>query len=117
MKVIDLLQRIANGEEVPEKIKFHDLEFKFRNKGYYCELEDKFEPLGSIYILDLMLKDKVEVIEDKKIKKICTFPGLDDDEYAYEDGNRPGNVLIHNEIEKMLINKINEIIDKLEDIK
>lgn len=53
-----------------------------------------------------------EVIEeDKKIRKICTFPGLDDYDYAYEDGNRPNNVKINNKMEELLIDKINKIID------
>lgn len=55
--------------------------------------------------------------EDKKIRKICTFPGLDDDDYAYEDGNRPNNVKINNKMEELLINKINEIIEVLNEQK
>lgn len=111
MKVIDLLNKIANGEEVPKKIKFHDLEFKFRNKGYYCELEDKFEPLGSIYILDLMLKDKVEIIEeDKKIEKINDILRVDDlippvDENMYKIWQQ--TIKNHNKINE-LIEAINE---------
>ena len=30
-----------------------------------------------------------------------------------EDGNRPNNVKINNKMEELLINKINEIIDKI----
>ena len=113
MKVIDLLNKIANGEE---------LHFCVINKGFKTEyFYEKGKPLRydddedvEWRISEDWLNCEVEIIEeDKKIRKIYTFPGLDEDDYAYEDGNRPNNVKINNKIEELLIYKINEIIDKL----
>ena len=117
MKVIDLLNKIANGEE---------LHFYVMNNGFKTEyFYEKGKPLRydddedvEWRISEDWLNCEVEIIEeDKKIKKICIFPTLDDENFAYEDGNKPSNVLIHHEIEKLLINKINEIIEYLEENK
>lgn len=109
LRVIDLLNKIANGEEVKAKHNLFDLEYYNKNEmqiGYG-------EGINMFTLMDLIrvINDEVEVIENKKIRKICTFPGLDDDDYAYEDGNRPNNVKINNKMEELLIDKINEIVD------
>ena len=116
MKVIDLLNKIANGEETHFDTKLNDKSVSVR---YYNDrnFSSSTDP-EMLTIADIIksLNDEVEIIEeDKKIRKICTFPGLDDDDYAYEDGNRPNNVKINNKIEELLIDKINEIIDYLEE--
>ena len=69
IKIIDLLNKIANNEEVPERIKYNDETFTIReekddyaNQNYW--FTDRF------CLLDL--NDEIEVIEDtpKKIEKI-----------------------------------------------
>ena len=100
MKVIELLTKIANGEEVP-------LEIKCYNKKYrYDSLSNDYEQIGGFSSLfkDLLilngfdnlpkcLNDEVEIIEeDKKIEKF-KFGKIEDSE--------------HYEIKR----KINEIID------
>ena len=83
MKVIDLLNKIANGEEIPEKIKY---ELKI-NTYLHCH-----------YVPEC-LNDEVEILEeDKKIEKF-KFGKIEDSE--------------HYEIKR----KINEIIDKLNEMK
>lgn len=100
MKVIDLLNKIANNEEVPKKI-------KHRNKiyEYFERLDDTFnykeiidgkyadDYFNDKYFMENILNDEIEIIEEKpkKIEKIETFDfcGLD------------------------LRDKINEIIDYL----
>ena len=114
MKVIDLLNKIANGEEVPEKIKYDTKEMKYdHNKqdylGYYSNGNGEwlFQ-----YLFDRcrntehFINDEVEVIEeDKKIRKITMRASM------------VGSV--ENKIENLDINqmaiedKINEIIDKI----
>lgn len=69
MKIIDLLNKIANGEKIPDKFIFAGQTFK--KQGSY--------------------------IED-------------------EEGDRPNNIKINNMMEQLLINKINEIIDKLNEM-
>ena len=73
MKVIDLLNKIANGEEVPERIIFYYNEFYYDKDNLKYRNVDKnkdnlFEHIG--FYKGLVLNDEVEIIEDKKIKKI-----------------------------------------------
>ena len=52
--------------------------------------------------------------EDKKIRKIklCYSPDIDE-EIFYEDGDKPNHCILGDAGTKLLINKINEIIDKI----
>jgi len=106
MKVIDLLNRIANGEEVPKKVKYktHYWEYKEEAKDYK-DNEDDYVFSCSNYDITAMLDNEVEIIEeDKKIEKL-----------EYYDNSimwcMNGREITDNE--KDLIDKINEIIDKL----
>lgn len=67
MKIIDLLNKIANGEEVPKKIKWgvHEFEwviYEYRAKGEFQE------PILLEYLSQApsMLNDEVEIIEEEK---------------------------------------------------
>lgn len=99
MKVIDLLVKIANGEEVPKIILFNSYKYKFdKTNNEYQRLNYNGTlgaTLGTINALDLYLNDEIEIIdEDKKIEKLAiTYLEKDD----------------RNDI----IDKINEIIDKI----
>ena len=124
MKVIDLLNKIANGE-LENGTKFRDKytqkEYVFKPNSYAGIYPPDTSKSDEDWLLTLhsgwfRLDQEVEIIEDKKIRKICTFPGLDDNDYAYEDGNRQNNVKINNKMEELLIDKINEIIDKINGI-
>lgn len=77
MKVIDLLNKIANGEEVPKKIKYHnDIHILQKSNStkplncYYCK-ESYCHLFGTFYDYDL--NDEVEIIEEEKENK---FTGL-----------------------------------------
>ena len=116
MKIIDLLNKIANGEETPKKfiIKgscFKDLYFEY-NKKYNCYdlIGEKFK--NGCYVFGYSeLNDEIEIIEDtpKEEKKIPekldqTLNRIDigEDYYRYITENRF---------------KINEIIDYLQYLK
>ena len=99
MKVIDLLNKIANGEKPPKKIKydnkicFYDEEKKdYYVNGDFCLCEDYI----SFNLEDL--NDEVEIIEEDK--KIEMLPMIEEDELyvAYLEINQTRR-------------KINEIID------
>lgn len=64
MKVIDLLNKIANGEEVPKKIKHWKEEYE-RDESGFIKYESKTE---RNLCLDLVqcLNDEIEIIEDKE---------------------------------------------------
>ena len=78
MKIIDLLNKIANGEEVPKKIRF-DGTYWNRICGekytYYID-EDNDNDLFIYFFrknLTFNLNDEVEIIEDKKIEKFKDY--------------------------------------------
>lgn len=99
MKVIELLDKIANGEEVPDKIIYDNVLYKFYGCAYR---DDEGNTLGQNTILDLILDKEVEIIEeDKKIENI-------DEEYFERAGV--------NLRDKILKEKINKIIDKLNEM-
>lgn len=104
MKVIDLLNRIAKGTDIPIRVKvFNDYyHYDIEDDMYYRDDEDKDEFYTDAMITGFVnLNDSVEIIEDNKIEKLDqTLNRLDinDDYYRYIMENRF---------------KINEIIDKL----
>ena len=72
MKVIDLLNKIAKGEEVPKKIRITILDDRITRKYNFFYDEDDQEykddelfPLGARLILERVLNEKVEIIEEK----------------------------------------------------
>ena len=99
MKVIDLLNKIANGEEIPQLIKWNGDIYDKLGCEYYMLNDRNITLFGDI--LDnngKYLNDEVEIIEeDKKIEKF-EFGEIEDGE--------------HYEIKR----KINEIIDKLNEM-
>ena len=97
MKVIDILDRIANGEEVPKRIMYRGVEWVYNDRQYYRVDGKHLRNIWSGYNFNI-LDDEVEIIEeDKKIEKF-EFGEIEDRE--------------HYEIKR----KINEIIDKLNEM-
>ena len=113
MKVIDLLNKIANGE-IEENTTF---EYSHGN-GYkeYCNVRQFFNR----YIVDkenLNLEIWEDKVEDKKIEKIDTKKGYYGEyieDYCFK--SMPLETLALNQNELVIIDKINEIIDKLNNI-
>ena len=98
MKIIDLLNKIANGEEVPEKFRF--AEQVFERKGSYIEDEDGDSIFDSICIDFSNINEEIEIIEEKKIPEKIEL--IENGDFVEIPNNRD------------LMNKINEIIDYLE---
>ena len=100
MKVIDLLNKIANGEEVPKKIKCLGIihEYCEINKFYYTEGGSSL--YREMFTEGNCLDDEIEIIEeDKEIRKLPP--------YKYED-----------EVTKLyLAQKIDELIDEINKLK
>lgn len=109
MKIIELLTKIANEEEVPL--------IKYRDKILHWNKEkDRFEDkdgMNTLYEMDFSeLNDEVEKIEDKKIRKIKVDYSPDiEEKIFYEDGDKPRHCVLGDAGTELLINKINEIID------
>ena len=73
MKIIDLLNKINNNEEVPEKIKFNDTVFELEeNKAEYIfqhengDCETLLYRVMTTHFIDVLLEAEVEVIEENK---------------------------------------------------
>ena len=70
MKIIDLLNKIANGEEVPKKIKYDGQEYKITkilledNNYYFNYINEDMECIFPINTNHL--NDEIEILEEEK---------------------------------------------------
>ena len=131
MKVIDLLNKIANKEEIP-LIKYNGriLHYDYLNEWFedkrdngFCKMEVYYEDLNDN--VDIVEDDYIEVCgsyftkeeyerlkDNKKIEKI---------EYTNHDGkyymrvNDKQNYIIR-EVDTILIDEINKILDKINEV-
>lgn len=113
IRIIDLLNKIANGEEVPKKIKFYGKYYIWYdnrytgNEGYCLEPlksdSNSFLEINTVYDLN----NEVEIIEEeKKIPKKLEYY---DDSIAWviDDVGQLSDV------DKVIIDKLNDVIDYL----
>lgn len=104
MKIIDLLVKIANGEKIPNKIKFMNSIWEYCKDGstqdYINDYDNCLMEFVSINIVGL--NSEVEIIEEpKKIEKCKN----------YEDFLAIDDYIEH------LKNKIDELIDEINNLK
>lgn len=59
IKLIDLLNKIANGEEAPKKIKYKNLEYEYKGKSYIGGFDDDL--FMNVYCNDIDLNEEVEM--------------------------------------------------------
>ena len=70
IRVIDLLNKIANGEEVPKKIKYNDDEYiHIDNYCYFCE-ETNENLSQNTYAEFSRLNDEVEILDEEEFEDI-----------------------------------------------
>ncbi len=112
MKIIDLLVKRANGEELPKKIKYRSKEWQYTStvKGtgyqYYSDGYEEWKTLQQQVYLEEHLNDEIEIIEeDKKIKQ------LEFEEGEIEDKLFLARYITHNRA------KIKELIDEVNKLK
>ena len=111
MKVIDLLNKIANNEEVPEKIYYKGNVYyqvgstEYNNQCYEnCEIDtDEWKFLCAIENLN----DDLGLIQDNEINKDNEIEKMTDPYFDYP------NSTLYDRIR----NKINEIIDVINEMK
>lgn len=117
-RVIDLLNKIANGEEVPKKIKITILDDRITKKYSFCYDEDNQEyrddelfPLGARLILERVLNEKVEIIEeDKEIEEIR------DERNLYDCTIWESEYQASTDLEKKIIDNIGYLIEKQKEL-
>ena len=69
IRIIDLLNKIAKGEEVPKKIKYNDEVWEYYNDlGNYIRA-GKPNTLFTMYYIHQILNDEIEIIEEVKDKE------------------------------------------------
>ena len=107
IKVIDLLNMISKGEELPKTIRWYD---EFYND--YDEISNDYK----VFVYEKLknnvwdLNDEVEIIEEpKKIEKIARCDSIKMTHY--------GELYKPTENEEILRIKINELIDKINNLK
>ena len=65
MRIIDLLNKIANGEKVPQKIEYLDSVYELNEESFYMNNGDFFVDHINIDLSNL--NDEIELIEDEEI--------------------------------------------------
>ena len=65
IKIIDLLNKLANGEDTPNELKYGDLTFIKNNIGFYQD-EYGFNLTAYICYDYSNLNDEIEIIEEEK---------------------------------------------------
>ena len=112
MKIIDLLNKIANGEkDLPNKIKFYDDKYELDEYwGEYITKEGRY--LFDYYDIPCILTDEIEIIEDtpKEDKKIEKIDLSEWAEILYSE-NWEMLASDFNTNCTLFVNKINKIID------
>lgn len=111
IKVIDLLNMISKGEELPEKIKHWKTEYQKLDDDTFVQYRNK-----DGYCLDLVqiLNDEVEIIEeDKPIEELKT---------EYKENKRyiygiSGNKYSMRVIDCIFSRKINELVKEINKLK
>ena len=107
MKVIDIMQKVANKEIF--KFRIDDVNYYVDKSNYICE-EDGTKV--EWYIDDEWLNMNAEIIEeDKKIRKIKVNYSPDIEEKIFYEDGKPNHCILRDPGTELLINKINEIID------
>ena len=86
MRVIDLLYKIANGEEVPKKIKYH---FQDDYETFY--FDTLYETLANG---DTRLNDEIEIIEEVEDKE---YEDIEEITYKPRKVQNAINALIRNQ--------------------
>lgn len=108
IKVIDLLNKIANKEEVPKKIKYDGIEFVYNEwaEDYenirFCKSYVTERIFKKNIRLGLLLNEEIEIVEDnKKIEHCIGFQHFENyDDYI-----------------EYLRTKIDELIDEINKLK
>lgn len=125
MKIIDLLNKIAKGEEVPKKIKYgNDILFydgednESNNYNATFNYYDKNDSNGLFNgYIGKILDVEVEIIdEDRKIEYVNTYVLCDSDFSRKGEYSLKATEIIDTAFEEYS-NKINELIDEIKELK
>lgn len=114
MKIINLLNKIANGE-IPKTIVYDERYFTYDDKRQNYFAYDDSE-IDWKYTVMEYINDEIEIIEDtpKEEKKIPEKLNIEDDENTITlFGEKENEWTILDNVDVIICNKINSIIDYL----
>ena len=107
MKVIDLLNKIVNGEEVPKKILYRDYEYSFKDSEYRDFMDD--------WVGYDNLNYEIEIIEEEKdIEELEVYHQYDVAILKDKITKREYEISL---AEEVLVDKINELIDIVKELR
>lgn len=119
MKVIDLLNKIANGEEVPEKIKFENVIYEYdkERKDYINKIDDWCSEtllfnVMNCHFIEEILENEVKLIEDNNIA-VDSIEELEVIDFINTPGkelSREENIKLNNQVLVDYFYIINDII-------
>lgn len=115
MKVIQLLNKIANGEEVPKKIKVFGEEFNYDGYDYYSihSSSPLMSYVGKDYLRAEMNYD-IKIIEEPKGIPEKLKIEQDTPSSNYYIKNEYGTKCALTKHSKIIADKVNELLDYLE---
>lgn len=121
MKIIDLLNKIANDEEVPKKIRIEGWTYKFEwiehDENYYDKHED-IDLMSCLSMCEDELNREVEIIEEeKKIKKLPYYNFKEIQKAKNEEEWYEKRIALLEARVNDYHNKTNELIDEINSIK
>ena len=111
MKVIDLLNKISNGEEVPKKIKYNNKIWNYR-EGIMEYISDDTCFSLSNFEFDV-LNDEVEILEEEKKLPEKLKIEQDTPNSNYYIRNENGTKCALTKHSKMIAETLNQVIDYL----
>lgn len=108
MKIIDLLNKIANGEEVPKKIAIDSTVYVYTKQNYYEDYEgySLFEDVSDSNIKEF-LDEEVEIIEEQEEINIQNI-----EEIPFEDNTSDNAVL--RDTRDLIINQLVKAVKQLD---
>jgi len=101
IKIIDLLNMIANGMIAPKKLKYEGNIYEFKGEDYYCEETDSWLLTQDEYLFT-GLNEEIEIVEESKLNKIEKINMTD----------TITNYILAGKLNEV-IDELNEVIDKL----
>jgi len=118
MKIIDLLNKIANGEEVPSKIEYRNKIFIY-DKDNQCYVVENYNEYYDLHMslsnhkgTDLLYE--VEILEEKKIPEKLTYYSMEKIQKAKnkDEWREERITLLEKRVEDLHI-KMNDLLDYL----
>ena len=101
MKIIDLLNKIANGEDVPKRIKYlgRRYNYDYEDVCYYDDDKRDLLEYALINCKYTAVNEEIKILDEPKVDKIEKLEKVEDFKFV------------------RLIDKINELIDEVNQLK